>query len=99
MSGKDPQDNWSMTPPKPRDDGDEFTPARQILNEARLSLPAGSPQPDLSGCHTTEERRRVLARFLRQHDVPVPPEPLPYRYGWADTYTGEIAHPHGGEDA
>ena len=81
-----------MQPPKPRDDGDVYTPARQILNEARLVLPAGSPQPDFSGCHSIEDRRRVLADFLRRHGVPVPSEPLPYRYGWVDTYTGEIAN-------
>lgn len=88
-----------MTPPKPRTDGDEFTPARQIINEARLSLPPESPQPDLTGREPTQDRRRVLAAFLRKHGVAVPPEPLPYRYGWLNTYTGEIAHPNGEEDA
>jgi hypothetical protein len=92
VTRKDPVDNWSMTPPEPRTDGDRFTPARQIINEARLDLPAGSPRPNLTGFESTEERRRILAAFLREHGVAVPAF-VPYRYGWLDTYTGEIANP------
>lgn len=93
MSRKDPLDNWSMTPPKPRDDGDVFANARQIINEARLVLPAGTPQPDFKSGDTIRQRRRVLAEFLREHGVPVP-EFVPVAYGWADCYDGRLSNPN-----
>lgn len=93
MRRKDPLDNWSMTPPKPRDDGDVFTSARQIINEARLVLPAGLPQPDFESGDTIRQRRRVLAEFLGEHGVPVP-EFVPVVYGWADCYDGRLSNPN-----
>ena len=70
--------------------GDEFTTARQIINAARLAMPEGAPRPEFRGDETTERKRVVLAAFLREHGVPVPEEPLPYRRGWLDCFTGEV---------
>lgn len=85
---------WSayrMKPPAPRT-GDGLVSARQIINAARLVMPAGSPRPDIKGHETTQERRRVIATFLREHGVPVP-EFVPVEFGWADCYTGQLANP------
>lgn len=86
-------DEWSMRPPAPRADGDEYTDARQIINEARYVAPEGTPRPDFQGHETTAKKRVILAAFLRRHGVPVPQEPLPYQRGWLDTYTGQVIDP------
>jgi hypothetical protein len=70
--------------------GDEFTTARQIINVARLVMPGGAPRPQFKGGESTEEKRVILAAFLREHGVPVPDEPLPYRKGWLDCSSGEV---------
>lgn len=78
-------------PPAPPT-GDEFTNARIIINSARLVLLPGMPSPKLTGGDTADDRR-ILAAFLREHGVPTPPEPLPYRYGWLDCYDGRVNVP------
>lgn len=94
MTAKTPRDQWTvpMRPPTPPP-GDEYTDARQIINEARLLMPEGSPRPEITGSETTAKKRVILAHFLRLHGVPVPPEPLPYQRGWSDTFTGRVVDP------
>jgi hypothetical protein len=89
------RDEWQFdhtSKPQPRG-GDEFTSARQIINVARLVMPKGAPRPELRGDEISEARRVILAAFLREHGVPVPEEPLPYRRGWLDCFTGEVISP------
>ncbi len=86
------RDEWQFDhsgKPEPRR-GDEFTTARQILNLARLAMPEGAPRAEFRGDETAEQKRVILAAFLREHGVPVPEEPLPYRRGWLDCFTGEV---------
>jgi len=77
-----------MTKPRP---GDRFIDARLILNAARLVMPAGAPRPNLTGAEDIQEKRRILADFLRAHGVPVP-DFVPALHGWRDCHTGELAN-------
>lgn len=94
MTAKTPRDQWATTmkPPPPRQ-GDEYTDARQVINQARIVMPEGSPRPDIEGHETTAKKRVIIAHWLRLHGVPVPPEPLPYQRGWSDTFTGRVVDP------
>jgi hypothetical protein len=92
MNRDDWQEYRGQKPP-PRTDGDEFTAARMIINGARLVMPEGLPRPRFNGTESTEERRRILAAFLREHGVPVP-DFIPARYGWLDAYSGQLANPN-----
>lgn len=79
------------SPPPPRE-GDEFTTARTIINVARLVMPEGAPRPAFKGGETSQEKRVILADFLRLHGLPVP-DFVPVVYGWQDCHTGLLANP------